>query len=94
VLLISLHEMSPVEGLSNPETQKVGKIFATSFPPEKIGGRVVLMFEKTRPKTFRNGPGFLGIFGESRAPLNPRPEPARHIAYFVTSRVGADLNVT
>jgi hypothetical protein len=50
VLLISLHEMRPPEGLSNLETQKVGKIFGRFTAPEKIGGRVVLTLEITRPK--------------------------------------------
>jgi hypothetical protein len=35
LLLISLHEMGGVEGLSNPETQKVGKSFASRHRPEK-----------------------------------------------------------
>jgi hypothetical protein len=50
VFLISLHEMSPVEGLSNLETQKVGKNFGPFRAPGKIGGRVVLTLEITRPK--------------------------------------------
>jgi hypothetical protein len=36
MLLISLHQMNPVEALSNLETQKVGKSFGRSARAENL----------------------------------------------------------